>query len=99
MKTTSVKKNPKIRNTIHQQPVSYTYNPLDIDYRQDMDYDSMAKLSRTINRLTKEEHIEIYKFLRKYVDATFFAPNNTGTYFNLNNLDNMVKWELHRIVQ
>lgn len=96
---TPIIKNPKIKSET-QINSTYTYDPM-IEENRDGDMSSvlMIRLSKIINQLSNEDHIRLYKLLRTYMDSNFFAPNNTGTYFNLNGLPNHVKWELYRNAQ
>ena len=50
------------------------------------------------NNLTSEDHIEIYKMLRKTKSKKFFSSNNSKTFFNMKELDNILKWKLYKLV-
>ena len=63
----------------------------------EMDEETLATMLKDIKRLDKETHITIYKLLRSIKPASFFAVNGLGTHFNIMNIPDKVKWEIHRI--
>lgn len=96
---TVIKKNPNMQSAVNHD-TTFSYDPMiENNKNKDMSIDVINQLNKNINHLDKADHEQIYTLLRNHVDSTFFAPNNVGTYFNINNLTNPVKWELYRIVQ
>ena len=65
----------------------------------DMDLQTLALMVKTIPKLDKKAHECIYELIRNVKPASFFATNGLGTHFNILNLNNKIKWELHRLCQ
>jgi hypothetical protein len=63
-----------------------------------MSNDILSKMIKNIEKLTKEDHEEIYMTLRRHKQESFFAINGMGTHFNIDGLSDQVKWNLHRVI-
>ena len=67
--------------------------------RKEMDEMTLAGLIKTIPKLDKKAHECIYELVRAVKPKDFFAINGLGTHFNILNLNNRTKWEIHRLCQ
>lgn len=97
IKASKIQINSTIRSAVIQDnaPVQYqVYDGVDME-----DPGVLNSLVKDINKLSKEDHAEIYKALRKFKPSSFFATNSLGTHFNIMYLDLKTKGELYRIVQ
>ena len=65
----------------------------------EMDPQTLSTLVKMIPKLDKKAHECIYELIRSIKPQSFFATNGLGTHFNILNLNNKIKWELHRLCQ
>lgn len=63
-----------------------------------MNNDILSQLIKTIDKLPREDHEEIYMLLRRHKQEGFFAVNGMGTHFNIDGLSDQIKWNLHNLV-
>ena len=97
IKPARIKKNNNIKP-------SFTENKFEYDAWESVDPNQMHNpdvingLVKNISKLDKEGHMEIYKTIRKFKPATFFATNSLGTHFNILSLSGKELWEVNRIV-
>ena len=66
---------------------------------KEMDDVTLAGLIKIIPKLDKKAHECIYELVRVVKPMDFFAINGQGTHFNILNLNNRTKWEIHRLCQ
>ncbi len=87
---------------INESSSIFNYDPLlEISGNQSrkMTNEETNKMISLINDdLSKDDHILIYKMLRKHKNRNFFSSNSSVTHFNITELDNKMKWELYRFV-
>ena len=85
---------------IDQVKNAFNYDPLlEISQSKIMTNEEMSEMIDTINnKLNRDDHILIYKMLRKQKNRNFFSINSSVTHFNITELDNKLKWELYRFV-
>ncbi len=101
IKASKIKKNDIIKAAVVQDNTPIQYHPFDADdvkVEQMDDPEILNNLVKLINKLDKSDHEEIYKTVRKFKPANFFAVNSMGTHFNIFSLDNKMRWELYRMV-
>lgn len=65
----------------------------------EMDMATLAAMVKAIPKLDKKAHECIYDLIRTVKPSDFFATNGLGTHFNVLNLNNKTKWEVHRLCQ
>lgn len=63
-----------------------------------MSNDVLAKMIKNIEKLSKDDHEEIYMMLRRHKQESFFAINGMGTHFNIDALSDQIKWRLHNVI-
>jgi hypothetical protein len=85
----NIKPLPPVEHTIQE------YNP--VLSNGEMTEETLVGMIKDIKRLDKESHAAIYKIIRSVKPASFFAVNTQGTHFNIFNLPDKVKWEIHRL--
>jgi hypothetical protein len=56
------------------------------------------ELQTSINALPIEDHIAIFRILVKNSTKKSYTANNSGTFFELNTLDNLVLWKIESYV-
>jgi hypothetical protein len=105
LKPSNIKINKTIEGSIlDPSHNNYIYNPLleianNIQSSKQMTSEQTSNMVDIINKnLKKQDHVMIYKMLRKNKSDKFFSSNVTVTHFNIKELDNTMKWELYRFV-
>ena len=99
IKASKIKKNDKTAVVQDNTPMQYhAFDADDVKVDQMDDPDVLNNLVKLINKLDRSDHEEIYKTIRKFKPASFFAVNSMGTHFNIFSLDNKMRWELYRMV-
>ena len=99
LKPSSVKINKHADSTVLDHSDKLDYNPLLAGQKgENMSPNIISKLIKDIATLKQDDHIMIYKMLRKHKDKSFFSSNQRTTLFDIRFIDNRLKWELHRFV-
>ncbi len=57
------------------------------------------EMIKIIDKLSKNDHIVIYKFVADEYGKKIFSTNTIGIYFSLKQLDNKMKWKLYKLVK
>jgi hypothetical protein len=55
-------------------------------------------LREKINGLTPFDHLNIIKLILKYAEKKVYTTTNSGTFFDLNDLDNRTLWRLEKFI-
>ena len=75
------------------------YEDTSLSHVKEMDEYTLANLIKIIPKLDKKAHECIYELVRAVKPMDFFAVNGQGTHFNILNVNNRIKWEIHRLCQ
>ncbi len=102
LRPSSIKKNSNIKADIVDKTnsaddlMNITNN---IRLKKHMPDNVRSNLVDLINKdLSSEDHIEIYKMLRKEKSEKFFSTNKRKTFFNIKELEDVIKWKLYYLV-
>lgn len=102
-KPSTVKKNKDIK--VDPQVSSLDYDDhrditLKMHSDAEMTHNELSSLISEINRLSVEDHLNIYILLRKQgIDKAFFSRSKKATHFDIAKLSNELKWRLQMYVK
>jgi len=100
LKPSQIKKNQDIKpSTLENTQDTYNdYTDIinNINREKKMDGKLLSSLIDDINQLPREDHLNIYVFLRSNgVESNFFSKSKKATHFDIDLISNRNKWKLY----